>query len=194
MSEIKTIFFPFISLFIAIDPVGILPFFLEFSGRADGRRKGKIIFQSLVTAGITGFLFIFFGSSFLRILRIRISDFQIAGGALLFVLALNDIFTERKFGMLRDAGVVPLGVPLIVGPATLTTILLMNDIFGITFTSLAFSLNLFILFLLMALSEKLAGYVGINALKASGKVISIFLASIGVMMVRTGIERSIKGI
>lgn len=190
MNEIKSLFFPFISLFIAIDPIGILPFFLEFSQRG-GKKKG-IIFQSLFTAGAVGFFFIFFGNGLLRALRIKDSDFQIAGGIILFVLALNDIFVERKFGMLKDAGVVPLGVPLIVGPATLTTILLLNDLVGIFITSISFLMNLLVLFLIMVFSEKIFHLFGAKTLKAVGKVISLFLASIGVMLVRIGIHRTIK--
>jgi multiple antibiotic resistance protein len=190
MNEMKNIFFSFISLFIAIDPIGILPFFIEFSRREV--KKKRIIFQSLFTAGAIGFLFIFLGSGILRALRIKVSDFQIAGGIILFVLALNDIFVERKFGMLKDAGVVPLGVPLIVGPATLTTILLLNDMAGILITSFSFFLNLVFLLLMMVFSEKLFNLLGAKTLKAIGKIISLFLASIGVMLVRLGIESTIK--
>jgi len=186
----ENLFFPFISLFVAIDPVGILPFFIEFSRREP--KKKRIIFQSLFTAGVIGFLFIFLGSGILRALRIRVSDFQIAGGIILFVLAINDIFVERKFGMLKDAGVVPLGVPLIVGPATLTTILLLNDMVGIFMTSFSFLLNMVILFFMMVFSETLFSFLGAKTLKAVGKVISLFLASIGVMLVRVGIESTIK--
>ncbi len=188
----KNLFFSFISIFVAIDPIGILPFFIEFSGRET--KKKKIIYQSLFTAGAVGFSFIFFGSGILRALRIRVSDFQIAGGIILFVLAINDIFVERKFGMLKDAGVVPLGVPLIVGPATLTTILLLNDLFGVFVTSISFLLNLFLLFLIMKFSENIFSFLGEKTLKATGKVISIFLASIGIMLVRLGIESIIRGI
>lgn len=192
MEEIKKTLFSFISLFIAIDPVGILPFFVEISEKLKWKGKRRLIAQSLLTGGIIGCAFIFSGSFILKILRIDVSDFHIAGGSLLFVFALHDLFTERKFGMLRDAGVVPLGTPLIVGPATLTTILLLNESVGQIITFLSFSLNILLLFLFMVFSEKIIDFAGSNALRAAGKVISLFLASIGVMMVRKGIEAVLK--
>ena len=82
----------------------------------------------------------------LNFLGITIDDFRIAGGIILLILSINDIIasSEKVKNPGTDIGVVPLGVPLIMGPAALTTILILVDNFGYVPTILSMILNFII--------------------------------------------------
>lgn len=115
----------FIPLFVAIDVAGVLPFYVSLTKGMSRPSRNRILFQALLTAAGVSIAFLFLGKLILNVLGITVSDFKIAGGIVLLVLAVLDLVQLEKRG--RDIGptigVVPLGMPLIVGPAVLTTIL-----------------------------------------------------------------------
>jgi multiple antibiotic resistance protein len=84
--------------------------------------------------------------------------------------------------------IVPLGIPLIAGPAVLTTLLILNDSYGFVLTTISLVLNLLIVFLLFYFSEYLRKLIGANGAKAVAKVAALFMAAIAVMMIRVGIS------
>jgi multiple antibiotic resistance protein len=89
-------------------------------------------------------------------------------------------------------GVVPIGVPLIVGPAVLTNILLLVDHYGIVPTLISLILNLFIVLISLMNAERIIRLVGKGGIVGISKVMSLLLASIAVMMIRLGIENILK--
>jgi small neutral amino acid transporter SnatA (MarC family) len=126
---LKNILLSFIPLFVAVDAIGVLPIFISITGGLEKNERTKIILQSMVTASCLAIGFILVGKLVFRVLGITISDFMIAGGAILFCLSIIDIVNPVKRRRIpsKDLGAVPLGTPLIVGPAVLTTSL-DNDI------------------------------------------------------------------
>ena len=127
-------FLCFVPLFVAVDPPGILPLFLSLTEGVDVQRKRRAIVQSVFTASGVALVFLFLGKVVLKYLGITIADFMIAGGVLLFVLSLNDLLSSDKPQrrvVSEHLGAVPLGVPLIVGPAVLTTAMLLVDKHGV---------------------------------------------------------------
>ncbi|BBO16930.1 small neutral amino acid transporter SnatA [Candidatus Brocadia pituitae] len=178
----------FIPLFIAIDVVGILPIFMSLIEGIDRPQKRKIVQQSVITALSVSIGFLVIGKFVFSVLGIEIYDFKLAGGLLLLVFAIKDLlFAEKdKRSITATMGVVPLGIPLLVGPAVLTTIIMTVDTYGYIPTITALVANLVFVWLVLLKSDFIYRLMGEGGSKAFAKIASLLLAAIAVMMIRRG--------
>ncbi len=180
-----------IPLFVAVDAIGILPVFVGLTDGLTSRQKDRVIWQSILTALGLALGFILVGQGVFHVLSITIGDFMIAGGGILFVLAINDLVSPSHRRRLQpsELGVVPLGTPMIVGPAVLTTCLVIIPQYGIVATIVATVANVIFAGLLFKLSSRLVRLLGEAGTKALSKVMSLLLAAIAVMLIRKGLEQ-----
>lgn len=194
MEALSSLFLAFIPIFVAIDIVGIIPIFLSFVDGLGVEARKRIIWQSILTASIVSLAFAFLGKGIFIFLGVTVSDFKIAGGLILLILAIIDIILPEKKRREPSAtvGIVPIGMPLIVGPAVITTIIILVDIHGVIFTTTSLLLNLIIAWVALSSSNFIINIIGEGGLKATSKVMSLLLAAIGVMMIRLGIIEIIK--
>ncbi len=179
----------FIPLFIAIDPIGLAAIFLAMSAGVKPEVRKKIANQATWTAGGVALLFLVLGQSIFAALGITANDFRVAGGLILFIIAARDIVqsaTTQPEKLADDFGVVPLGMPLIAGPASITTLILLTQTFGLKVTLAALVVNLVLVVLAFAYSEKLCSLIGSTGMRAISKIISMLLAAIAVNMIRHG--------
>jgi multiple antibiotic resistance protein len=188
----------FIALFVAVDAIGNIPIFISFVEGTTKKQRRKIVADSVSTATVLAIIFMFAGKIVLRFIGVTIPDFQIAGGALLFFIAVR-LLMPGSFKSLageshdRDLGVFPLGTPLITGPAVLTTTLMMLDSYGMAATFVALLLNMVIVWITLVKADILLKWLGPGGLRALAKIMYILLAAIGVMMVRRGVVAIITG-
>lgn len=192
---LKTFLLSFIPLFVAIDIIGTVPLFLGLTEDYTERDKKKLIRDAVIAAFIIAVIFLVGGKIILQFLGITIDDFRIAGGIILLILSVNDIlFTsdDAKSGE-NSIGIVPLGIPLIIGPAALTTILILLDQFGFYMTVISMVLNFIIVWVVLVFSRFVINIMGEGGTKAFAKIAALFLAAIAVMMIRVGIVNLIKG-
>ena len=134
-------------------------------------------------------LFLFGGRELLRLLGITIADFMVAGGILIFVIAMSDVITSGKPENevdRRNPGAVPLGVPLIAGPAVLTTSILLLDTYGAVPTATALVANIAIAGLVFLFGNGLNLVLGSAGARIISKIANLLLAAIAVMMIRRG--------
>ena len=184
----KEFLLAFVPILVAVDPIGILPIFLGLTEGLDGRSRRKAVRDSVVTASGLAVGFVFLGKSLFGLLGVGVADFLVAGGLLLFLIATLDLVSGRKLAREAGAiGVVPLGTPLIVGPAVLTTALLLVDIHGAAITLAAVVANVLLAGALLLCAGGLTRLLGQTGIRAVSKIVSLILAAIGVMMVRKGI-------
>ncbi|MFA5410290.1 MAG: MarC family protein [Candidatus Omnitrophota bacterium] len=181
----------FIPIFVAVDAVGNIPLFFSLVEGTGKKQRHKIIIDSLTTATLVAVLFMFIGKWVLRFIGITIQDFQIAGGALLFIISVRLLLPGTQKILLanwhdKDVGVFPLGTPLITGPAVLTTTLMMLDNFGLAPTFVSLIVNMLITWMVLAKADLIIKLMGISGTRAFSKIMYILLAAIGVMMVRRG--------
>jgi multiple antibiotic resistance protein len=115
---------------------------------------------------------------------------MIAGGAILFCLAIMDLISPAKKRRIpsKELGVVPLGTPLIVGPAVLTTSLVIVSQFGLYPTTVSLVANILVAGLIFRLSFALMKPLGEAGTKALSKITSLLLAAIAVMLIRKGLQ------
>ncbi len=179
-----------IPLFVALNPPGKVPMFLGMTQHVDSAQRHRLAHQAIATAAVVAVGFMFLGSLVFNALNITVADFQIAGGLILLILASRDLVVgaEAQVATTEDFGVVPLGMPLSAGPATLTALLHLQQTVGVWITLLALAVNLALVYLACRYSEALTGWVGKPALRAVAKIVSLLLAAIAVHMIRMGFK------
>ncbi len=177
-----------IPLFVAIDPVGAAPLFLAMTQGYNAKERRSIANQATLTALFIAIGFLFLGELTLEALNITLADFQVAGGLILLGLAYRELLGKEETQPSRreDVGVVPLGTPLIAGPATLTILLVQVNSVGVVITLLALLTNLALVLLVFHHSERVARFVGVRGLRALAKIVVLLLAAIAVHMIRQG--------
>lgn len=194
MNILKPYIVTFIPIFLAVDIIGTVPLYLAMTGSLTDKQRKKVLSDSVVTAAVLAVVFGFLGKIILRGLGITIDDFRVAGGVLLFILSLYLLMPGKSRDFVQhslledDIGIFPLATPLITGPAVLVTTMMLFDAFGplVTLTSLA--ANMLVAWLALRYSGLLLRVFGTSGVKAISKISYIFLAAIGVMIVRLGIS------
>lgn len=150
----------------------------------------------MVTATIVVLIFLTGGKIILDLLGITVSDLMTAGGTLLFIISLNDlIYMERRWSQIdpESLGAVPLGVPLIVGPSVLTTILILVSEYGPLATVAALIVNIMITGLTFWLYAPIIHLLGKSGARTVSNLAALLLAAIDVMMVRKGVMLLLAG-
>src|SRR5512142_1095989 len=136
----------FIPVFVAVDPIAVIPVYLRLVAAVPEEDRRAIVLEATLTGAAIGVSFLVLGRGVLDLLGIGVEDLQIAGGLLLLVLAIYEVLHPelplRQPG--SRLGTVPLGTPLIVGPAVLTTLLALPATRGYQITLGAFALSMVI--------------------------------------------------
>lgn len=188
----------FIPLFVAMDAVGNLPFLLSLTESMTVQERAKTVRVAIITAAVLGLVFLAVGKTVLVLLDIKVADFLVAGGIILLALSIKDLVAGKiveDVSKRELVAVVPIGTPLLVGPATLTTLLLLLDHYSAEY-SIAYAtgvilfslvLNLAAAWLVFAQASRIGGFLGEGGLKAVSKVASLLLAAIAIKMIRLGV-------
>lgn len=180
----------FIPLFIVIDALGNLPFVISLSEGMSRHERRKMVHIAVVTAAIVGLAFLFFGQFILRVMGISVGSFAIAGGLILLILSIKYMTTGHMVEVIKEevVAIVPIGTPLTVGPATITTLLLLATQFPLYMVLISFVLNILITWLIFLASSQIVQFMGQGGLKAVSRVFSLLLAAIAVSMILKGLS------
>lgn len=179
----------FIPIFVAMDAPGTLPLYVGMTEGLKKHERKRTVRQSIMTAFLVTVGFVLVGRAIFNALGILVEDFMIAGGIVLLIIATTDIVRagERKLAVSPTFGVVPLGTPIIAGPAVLTTTLVLQGDHGYVPVLLSLVLNLLIAWIIFAQSERIIRIVGINGSRAFAKVAALILAAFAIKMIRSGL-------
>ncbi len=189
IETLKNVANTFIPLFVAMDIFAIIPVFVSMTSDLTAEKRRTVERDSVLTALLVGLFFVALGEAIFRMLGITVSDFKIAGGLILLIFAVLDLLgVARIHEQAGKLGVVPIGVPLVVGPAVLTTLLVLVDHYGIIPTIASFIANLFIVWLSFRAAATILRVFGTGGIIAISKVMALLLASIAIMMIRLGIQ------
>lgn len=193
MAEIfRELALTFVPLFVAMDAVGNLPIFLAFTQEGTATRRKKTANLATLTAFGVGLLFVALGKAIFSLLGIEVTDFLMAGGIILLILAIRHLITGKTLeigdvSVSETIGIVPLGTPLVVGPAVLAALLLLMGQHHIAIVLSSFILNLVIQWALFRQANRIVAFLGQTGVSAISKVIMLLLAAIAVKMIREGI-------
>ncbi len=185
----------FIPIMVALDAPGTLPIYVGMTEGLERQERKRIVRQSIITAFLVAVGFILVGRAIFSALGILVEDFMIAGGIVLLIIAITDVVRagERKLERSPEFGVVPLGTPIIAGPGTLTTALVLVGTSGYPPVILSLFVNLLIAWMIFAQADRIIRFIGLSGSRAFAKVASLILAAFAVKMIRSGIFKFISG-
>lgn len=197
---LKDLLLASIPIFVAIDVFGVLPIYLEFVKDCTAEEEKKILKNSTVTAFSVGIGFLLLGKSIFDVMGISIYDFEIAGGILLLIISIKNLVSEKSMitagSDKTQQGAVPIGVPLIVGPGVLTTLLIVTGtykgFYGYFIVTLSFIANLSLVYAVLKNTRHIMNFLGKNGSNTAGKLAALLLAAYAVMMMRAGIINTIS--
>jgi multiple antibiotic resistance protein len=187
---ISSLIYSFAALFIILDPLLSVPI---FTSMIEGQSSAEINRQALIAVVVAGFLmylFLFFNFFIFETLGITIASFQVAGGILLFLLGMQmalGIDIGRSKDHPRTAAGVVIGTPLLCGPGTITTVLLLSEQNGIFVTALAIALTLAATFIILRFSHQIQRLLGECVTEILAKVLGMLVAAIAVSIIAAGI-------
>lgn len=191
----------FITFFAVIDPIGTIPVFIAVTDKYDAKTKRRVaLFATIVSAFVLLF-FVAVGEIILKTLSIPLPAFQISGGIVLFLFALNMIFgdskPEEEIKLLEDShretAIFPLAVPSIAGPGAMLAAVLLteNSRFNIweqIQTALVMLVVLVIVYILMLLSSFITRFIGNSGASVISRVMGLILSSIATTNILTGLN------
>jgi len=189
-----------------IDPIGMIPLTLSATAHASPERRNKIVDQAVLVAGGIMLFMGLVGQALLSYLGITLPAFLIAGGILLFLIAIDMLFArptgakgteeeEREAAQVQNPAVFPLAVPMIAGPGTIATVLLLlnltkGDRYEIAIVFGAYAAALFVTWICMRGATLLQRYVGRTGIHVVTRLLGIILAALAVQFVLNGIVQT----
>ena len=186
--------YAFIPLFVAFDGVGLLPLYWALSHRLTPAARRQAVTEAVITAAIVAVAFLMVSPFIFSLMGLTVSDVMIAGGVILIVLCLRELLLPEKPPKTEAAspGVVPLGVPLLSGPAVLTTVILVRHDYGWQVTLAALAANLAVIWLVLRGAERLMRWIGREGSQVISKISSLVLTAFGVMLIRHGVLMALR--
>ena len=190
----------FVLYFVVIDPLGGTPLFLIVTQRLKIKDKIKTALEATITATIILLFFALLGKFILSSLNISFSAFTIAGGIILFIISLEMLFdkrNQRKEESLKSRSdrisIFPLAIPLLAGPAAITSIIVSVTDIGANFIKqsvgmISLVLVMFITFMLFYIASKFSRIINKQVTSVISRVIAIILAGLSIQYILDGIK------
>jgi multiple antibiotic resistance protein len=201
--DVRFVATAFATAFTIIDPIGMIPMTLGATVRDLPKRRNQIIDQAVTVAAVVILFMGVVGRLILDYLGITLPAFTIAGGILLFLIAIDMLFArptgakrteaeEREAAMNENPAVFPLAVPMIAGPGTIATVLLLvnlarGDRLDLIIVALAYAVALFVTWLCMRASTMLMRVIGTTGIHVVSRLLGIILAALAVQFVLNGL-------
>jgi multiple antibiotic resistance protein len=191
-----TLYSAVITLILVMDPLGNVPLFLAVLNHVDPKKRQRIILRETFIAFLILLFFLFFGRLILNGMNISDPALQIAGGIILFLIAIRMIFPDQEEEMRNrspqgDPLIVPLAVPLIAGPSTMTLVMLLAnqapDLMLRWLSALTIAWAVTTCILLFAVN--LRHYLGERGLIALERLMGMVLTTMAVQMFLSGLEQ-----
>jgi multiple antibiotic resistance protein len=182
----------FLPLFIVVDALGNVPIILSLSEGMSAKQRNDVINIGVATATVVGLAFLFFGKWLLNVMGISQGAFTIAGGLILLVFSLRYLTVGRWMDIIKEEmiAVVPIGTPLIVGPATITTLLLLSTQYALWVILVSLAVNLILSWLAFMAASRISHFLGKGGLKAVSQIFNLLLVAIAVNMILSGLDLS----
>ena len=180
----------FVPLFIAIDALALPPIIVSLVENLTARERTKMVHVANLTALLVGLAFLLFGQFILTVMGISVGSFAIAGGIILLVQSVRNITVGRMIEATVEemVAVVPIGTPLLAGPATITTLLLLLAQHPLSVVLVAFLANVIVAWGICLSSNRILKLMGRGGLRAVSRIFSLLLAAIAVSMIIKGLS------
>ena len=182
-----------ITLFVVIDPIGIIPLFASYTEKMQTKDRKSVSQTATITAGVLLFVFAIAGTQIFAILGIEIFSFMIAGGILLLIVSI-ELLTHGawRFGgdsRTDSSGVVPLAFPLLAGPGAITSVIISYQTSGIIVTILSIAIVIAITYLILLLVDPIYRFLGKRGSMVVTRVFAVIVAAFAVQYIVEGVKQ-----
>lgn len=186
----------FFASFVVMNIMPLLPVVVSMTGHMQPAARSKLLTKALLMGAAVSAGLVVGGPLLFSYIDITLHDLRIGGGIILLVFVTYDLLfstSQRKQqDMGEEVGIIPLGVPILAGPATFATLLVMSKAHGRTAVLAVLAANVLINWVLAQNAHRLLALLGESLTQALGKLYSLFLAAIAVSMMRNGIAGVIQ--
>ncbi len=190
--------FDFVTLWVTVDPIGTVPLYLAVTKGMPAKDRRRAAVRATIIAFLLLAAFLYFGQLLLRMMRIELLSFQIAGGIVLFLFSLTMIFDKGSSPSAaadpeHDVAVFPLAMPSIAGPGALLSVVVLTEnnthsLWQQTLTCAVMALVLAATLILMLLGDRLMQWIGRSGANILSRVIGLILAAVAVQMVYSALK------
>lgn len=180
----------FIPLFIIINPLAIIPNYVDVIRHLPKKESEKVSNRATLSAFLLLTIFIVIGRPFLAIIGITAASFMIACGLLLLYISLGMLSGDPPITrnvQMDSSSIVPMSIPLLAGPGSIATAIVLEDTYGTLMVFLALALTIFISKILMDKSEWIENTLGKNGLNAWIRLSALFYAAIAISLITDSI-------
>lgn len=182
----------FIILLAILDPFMAAPPFLAMTRKMSEKEREAVLKEGIIIAGGIMLITLFLGNMLLGLFGISIESFQIAGGILMFLLGTQivlgqEIIKEKEEKDRKTTIALLLGTPLLAGPASITTMILLSQNNGIIPSLAGLILALLVTYIVMLVGNKLVKMIGTNTLQITSRFMGLLLAAFGIEFIKKGI-------
>ena len=179
-----------IALFVVMDPIGSVPLFIAMTQKMETKERVAVTKTAVITAAALLIVFAVAGTQILSIFGVTIASFMVAGGVLLFIVAI-ELLThgEWRFGSAGsqgESGVVPLAFPLLAGPGAITAVIISFQTSGIVVTALSIAIVVGITALILRYVDRIYRVLGRRGSVIVTRVFAVFIAAIAVQFIVEG--------
>lgn len=179
-----------IALFVVMDPIGCVPLFIAMTQKMETKERVTVTKTAVITAAALLIVFAVAGTQILSIFGVTIASFMVAGGVLLFIVAI-ELLThgEWRFGSAGsqgESGVVPLAFPLLAGPGAITAVIISFQTSGILVTALSIAIVIGITALILRYVDRIYRVLGHRGSVIVTRVFAVFIAAIAVQFIVEG--------
>ena len=180
-----------IALFVVIDPIGNIPLFIAFTKKLEKAEHKTVSKTAILTAAALLLLFGMAGTQILQLFGITIFSFMIAGGTLLFIIAIELLtYGEWRFagGVKEEVGVVPLAFPLLAGPGSITAVIISYQTSGFFITFSSIIIVMAITYVILRMVNPIYKVLGSRGSMIVSRVFAVIIAAIAVEYIVKGIK------
>lgn len=207
-----------IALFVVMDPIGVIPLYVSLTRNISNHERKIVSSNAVITTGILLLVFAIAGTTILSIFGVTISSFMIAGGILLFIVAI-ELLTQGEwtFGNPRgitnirrksadkannlnadtestsggESGVVPLAFPLLAGPGAITSVMISYQSNGLLTSILSIAIVIGLTFIILRIAESINRLLGQRGSMIVTRVFAVIVAAIAVQYIIQGTGQTI---
>ena len=180
-----------IALFVVIDPIGNIPLFIAFTKKLEKAEHKTVSKTAILTAAALLLLFGMAGTQILQLFGITIFSFMIAGGTLLFIIAIELLtYGEWRFagGVKEEVGVVPIAFPLLAGPGSITAVIISYQTSGFFITFSSIIIVMAITYVILRMVNPIYKILGNRGSMIVSRVFAVIIAAIAVEYIVKGIK------
>jgi len=189
MLSVKALVQSIALLFVILDPIGNAPVFYSLTADIEDWKRSRVVRISVAVAALILLCFLVLGELLLSLFNVGLDDLKIAGGIVLFIMAVQGILGKLEAEKIsaEEVAVVPIATPLLAGPGAITTIMYLSRALGYVYALISLVVNVALSYVVLSRSSSLFRLLGRNGSLALSRIMAMLLAAIAVSMIKDGL-------